>query len=59
MAKTKETNKTYATNLEIVGNGYFAKIDGSDVVIKAGQTEVSGLTEEQVRQLQIARVLVS
>lgn len=59
MAKEKDSKETYEINTEMVVNGYYAKIDGSDVIIKSGQTKISGLTKEQVRQLQIARVLVS
>lgn len=59
MAKEKDSKETYEINTEMIGNGYSAKIDGSDVIIKPGQTEISGLTKEQVRQLQIARVLIS
>lgn len=60
MAKQTETkSNTHKINTAMIGNGYYAKIDGSDVVIKPGETEISGLTDEQVRQLQIARVLVS
>lgn len=65
--ETKEEIKTvekkdvkvnvYQVRPEALVTGYIATIDGAVVSIPAGQTEVSGLTDEQVRQMKIAKVI--
>lgn len=58
MAKEKSGNsETYKVRSEILSTGYFAKIDGADVLIKPGETEIAGLTDEQLRQMVIAGVI--
>ena len=63
MAKEKkETPETSEAKLMLnqaaIGNGYTAIIEGENISIAAGQTEIPKLSNEQTRQLLIARVLI-
>lgn len=53
-----EKTESYRLSSAVTQSGYRALIDGVNVVIAPGQTEVSGLSEEAVRQLVIAQGII-